>query len=160
MSINELLFQFTRPAWGATRKRVQRPQVEGVSIHAPRVGRDPVRTNRSRQMQVSIHAPRVGRDRVGDNGLIEFQVSIHAPRVGRDHRSPTPARSMQVSIHAPRVGRDIQFLLSLLRIHSFNSRAPRGARHASHIFRRAAVVFQFTRPAWGATCVTFAAVAA
>ena len=33
-------FQSTRPVWGATRSRMATSKVHGVSIHAPRVGRD------------------------------------------------------------------------------------------------------------------------
>mgnify|MGYP007049859237 CR=1 FL=1 len=76
-----------------------------------------------------------------------------------------------VSIHAPRVGRDISAILPTSRI-GFNSRAPRGARHPEvseceiinvsihaprvgrdewHKMERPETLFQFTRPAWGAT---------
>jgi len=80
-----------------------------------------------------------------------------------------------VSIHAPRVGRDFAFLLKRPSLSCFNSRAPRGARrclpaglvitqrvsiHAPRVgrdittraFATALREFQFTRPAWGATC--------
>ncbi len=56
-------------------------------------------------------------------------VSIHAPRVGRDERyakGNVPASI--VSIHAPRVGRDVQRWCWRIHYHSFNPRAPRGAR--------------------------------
>ena len=33
-------FQSTRPVWGATRPRARRDRTRGISIHAPRVGRD------------------------------------------------------------------------------------------------------------------------
>jgi len=35
-----ILFQFTRPAWGATRVSIMSISAHTVSIHAPRVGRD------------------------------------------------------------------------------------------------------------------------
>ena len=57
-------------------------------------------------------------------------VSIHAPRVGCDSRCNALLHWCRVSIHAPRVGCDGE----LLRV------AVDG------------VLFQFTHPAWGATC--------
>ena len=80
-----IMFQFTRPAWGATK-----------SIDKARLCTD-----------VSIHAPRVGRDFGGIALILQYEVSIHAPRVGRDGASGADARMSNVSIHAPRVGRDI-----------------------------------------------------
>jgi len=78
---------------------------------------------------VSIHAPRVGRD--GGHRLCRWlcRVSIHAPRVGRDGRNWADYYDRDVSIHAPRVGRD--------------------GIHLLHV--RLDLMFQFTRPAWGAT---------
>jgi len=78
-------FQFTRPAWGATAVLLPVWRDQVVSIHAPRVGRDPDHSATAGSLHVSIHAPRVGRDcgrtiRRGRYGT----VSIHAPRVGRD----------------------------------------------------------------------------
>ena len=58
--------------------------LEGVSIHAPRVGCDrglcPLNLRRS----VSIHAPRVGCDACEPDNYYFGEVSIHAPRVGCD----------------------------------------------------------------------------
>jgi len=103
-------------------------------------------------MRVSIHAPRVGRDLraapVEKRGL----VSIHAPRVGRDKKqirtrcvfasfNSRAPRGARLAIHRPR-----------FRYRSFNSRAPRGARRSLTSVSLPQVQFQFTRPAWGATC--------
>jgi len=189
-----------------------------VSIHAPRVGRDAGYAPRACVMEVSIHAPRVGRDIVYSLHRRCMGVSIHAPRVGRDRSAPLYLFSSDfVSIHAPRVGRDLvlvdapragsgfqftrpawgatELIQRATARNSFNSRAPRGARHRSlgeprrpvgfnsraprgarrvlspcphlHVcFNSRAPrgarpvnvtsslsgsVFQFTRPAWGAT---------
>ena len=80
-------FQSTRPVWGATRAgslslslstyfnprapcgaRLQSgssgfPRECGISIHAPRVGRDDIEDFAQQITAISIHAPRVGRDR-------------------------------------------------------------------------------------------------
>jgi len=145
-------FQFTRPAWGATSIVRRDIRAAGVSIHAPRVGRDGLRRPRRRPRHVSIHAPRVGRDLPRQLRRPLVRVSIHAPRVGRDRllpdhprhrrrfnsRAPRGARPgrrrggrhrQRVSIHAPRVGRD-----DMPECH----KCPHNG-------------FQFTRPAWGAT---------
>ena len=55
-----------------------------VSIHAPRMGRDRLRTVQTHQRRVSIHAPRMGRDMPPMAIRMLFVVSIHAPRMGRD----------------------------------------------------------------------------
>jgi len=57
----------------------------------------------------------------------------------------------EVSIHAPRVGRDLVFMPRRWPRRCFNSRAPRGARLVSPPDLLSPSVFQFTRPAWGAT---------
>ena len=56
------LFQSTRPVWGATLKRRLLDGRTFISIHAPRVGRDPEAAAAHKDEQISIHAPRVGRD--------------------------------------------------------------------------------------------------
>jgi len=126
-----VLFQFTRPAWGATQRHHVQPDQKRVSIHAPRVGRDNEFVPILERLCVSIHAPRVGRDGVGPKRDRARHVSIHAPRVGRDGGVKTIVSLVAVSIHAPRVGRD--------------ARCAGGGRAGSR--------FQFTRPAWGATGV-------
>ena len=57
-----LTFQSTRPVWGATRLQQGCGKPPDVSIHAPRVGRDPGELTVQITLSVSIHAPRVGRD--------------------------------------------------------------------------------------------------
>ena len=57
-------FQSTRPVWGATRSSNRRKARHQISIHAPRVGRDPRTIIVRVASNISIHAPRVGRDHV------------------------------------------------------------------------------------------------
>ena len=123
----------------------------GVSIHAPRAGRDTQTRARSRHSScfnprapcgarlrkrddfllihlVSIHAPRAGRDLYGRYCICSFAVSIHAPRAGRDTAPPLLFSSQTVSIHAPRAGRDFGFTRPHRAKNCFNPRAPCGAR--------------------------------
>ena len=104
-----------------------------ISIHAPRVGRDP-RLVTAAQQQSAFQSTRPvwGATSPSLLNVRPFQISIHAPRVGRDetasHRQPSHtdfnprapcgarrhwqaiARSNRcISIHAPRVGRDSKF---------------------------------------------------
>ena len=85
-----MLFQFTRPTWGATREAAEEYGWEPVSIHAPHVGRDAALEYSDEMGLVSIHAPHVGRDiKKAVQALLADNVSIHAPHVGRDERKKT-----------------------------------------------------------------------
>ena len=101
------VFQFTRPAWGATRSRWKPESWSRFQFTRPAWGATVMTTPGTVAFDVSIHAPRVGRDGL-DVRLDRCDVvSIHAPRVGRDFSSPSRRRQARcVSIHAPRVGRD------------------------------------------------------
>ena len=82
-------FQSTRPVWGATDFCLLHGVDVGVSIHAPRVGRDSGRCCANRYARVSIHAPRVGRDRVH-----HLPLPLHA---GFNPRAPCGARRQKRS---------------------------------------------------------------
>jgi len=100
-------FQFTRPAWGATLGLTCLFVDIGVSIHAPRVGRDR-RTTRSRAgfCGFNSRAPRGARRRLrGAAARRSRGFNSRAPRGARP--APVGVRpGGLVSIHAPRVGRD------------------------------------------------------
>src|ERR1700722_681075 len=101
-----------------------------VSIHAPRVGRDcKNEASSSAQACFNPRAPRGARQWRGVAMDPMTYVSIHAPRVGRDGGSMSITLRWMVSIHAPRVGRDSVFPLQPID----------------------GMLFQSTRPAWGAT---------
>jgi len=170
-------FQFTRPAWGATAMSAAALAAALVSIHAPRVGRDGLDLGVADLGGVSIHAPRVGRDerlhRRHDRHL-RFQFTRPAwgaTRPSRDAQAP----SRCFNSRAPRGARPGRGR-ACSGAWRFNSRAPRGARHegeaaggeaevsihAPRVGRDRAGrffdperVFQFTRPAWGATRAAF-----
>ena len=102
----------------------------GVSIHAPRAGRDIYSRETFASPRVSIHAPRAGRDPDGririeiDNafqstrpardatryrwmaGLSRTSFNPRAPRGTRLGRAVIRPGRRLVSIHAPRAGRD------------------------------------------------------
>ena len=123
-------FQSTRPVWGAT------PRGNQVSVNDEFQSTRPVwgATRRAldaiRGCAISIHAPRVGRDKGFVNVCVDLRISIHAPRVGRD---PLCSARSECSLY-------------------FNPRAPCGARREANAFAMAnGLVFQSTRPVWGAT---------
>ena len=121
---DETEFQSTRPVRGATPTPARLSHARGVSIHAPRAGRD-IYLSRC----FNPRAPCGARLPVLQRRRREEGVSIHAPRAGRDAASSTapPGRA------------------------GFNPRAPCGARppppHACHTREG----FQSTRPVRGAT---------
>ena len=109
-------------------KRHNESMVHGVSIHAPRAGRD----SRSlgdgiRRQGFNPRAPRGARHQ-SSSQLVRKQVSIHAPRAGRDNLQTDHFAGRIVSIHAPRAGRDTTWRRSRTSGSRFNPRAPRGAR--------------------------------
>ena len=150
-------------------------QDPGVSIHAPRTGRDERAQAQLLRRRVSIHAPRTGRDQGHMGRIAMCGVSIHAPRTGRDFRRARALRSLvcfnpraphgarlpppirvrprlAVSIHAPRTGRD-QARPRQRRVRGVSIHAPRTGRDHQQIVRKLAILrFQSTRPARGATC--------
>ena len=123
------LFQSTRPVRGATAIPKHPQSTRGISIHAPRAGRDALRSVSLKVEIISIHAPRAGRDKRFPRFTPVIPISIHAPRAGRDadffqghdqrqaFQSTRPVRGATeslpalilphgISIHAPRAGRD------------------------------------------------------
>ena len=98
---------------------------------------------------ISIHAPRAGRD-----GLLRpvhsgRGISIHAPRAGRDRAPPRKGGNQAISIHAPRAGRDTAAFPGACGQRYFNPRAPCGARQQKYtkllytLLRQKAILRQF-----------------
>ena len=79
-----------------------------ISIHAPRVGRDPMCVLlRLAKHYISIHAPRVGRDVDNFLQVLENdQFQSTCPVWGATGNKIVTAADLRISIHAPRVGRD------------------------------------------------------
>ena len=124
-----MLFQSTRPVWGATLLDMHQGSLCVVSIHAPRVGRDKEEfrfdvkrrsfnprapcgarripcTREERALLFQSTRPVWGATHGQMVASLWFGVSIHAPRVGRDNGMHLKTMNIFVSIHAPRVGRD------------------------------------------------------
>ena len=101
------IFQSTRPVRGATRPGPQYPAGLGISIHAPRAGRDPEHHGGRRRRGISIHAPRAGRDEAAlpvVSEALEFQSTRPVRGATRALQHRLAVRL--ISIHAPRAGRD------------------------------------------------------
>ena len=125
-----------------------------ISIHAPRAGRDPASAGRDhRRSGISIHAPRAGRDILIEVDGKTVVISIHAPHAGRDRKS-YPCRmggSTYFNPRAPCGARPlVPGIYQLLKNH-FNPRTPCGARRQIHQDHRLTMEFQSTRPMRGAT---------
>ena len=175
------VFQSTRPVRGATSGRTAR-YVDLVRFQSTR----PVRGATYRFSDasvmptgVSIHAPRTGRDRVSSSSIRSIRMfQSTRPVRGATSTLDEQVASLAVSIHAPRTGRDAFRGITRQRCYRcFNPRAPYGARHdrvdngvhrwrgcfnprAPHGARRRVLrqcsadgMFQSTRPARGATRV-------
>ena len=146
------LFQSTRPVRGATDVGVRACCRNGVSIHAPRAGRDFHYFNASgSSWSFNPRAPCGARPTafLPSSPAPEFQstrpvrgatysaivadschiVSIHAPRAGRDYIDTYQIGTTDVSIHAPRAGRDLVALVLRL-CKTVSIHAPRAGRDA------------------------------
>ncbi len=168
-------FQSTRPVWGATVRDARRRDFLVISIHAPRVGRDP-------RAPISLPYTRYFNPRAPCGARPFFAVLAGAGIIFQSTRPVWGAtfprrvrrrRNQTISIHAPRVGRDWSSAAARWALRNFNPRAPCGARQASRgrcsraqdfnprapcgarpsaaSARTIAVLFQSTRPVWGAT---------
>ncbi len=95
---------------------------------------------------ISIHAPRVGRDNTSPIQLVQTNISIHAPRVGCDAGMRVLRGRGRISIHAPRVGRDVNAGKMPILLGDFNPRAPCGARRAESHTKKPASNFNPRAP--------------
>ena len=145
------VFQSTRPVWGATRDTLDVEAVALVSIHAPRVGRDPHgRTCSDRPHCFNPRAPCGARPSHSSIRGTALCFNPRAPCGARPIGQRTVPRAelfqstrpvwgatpsqdfgfyvVGVSIHAPRVGRDLRRPSPAALAVCFNPRAPCGAR--------------------------------
>ena len=143
-------FQFTRPAWGATGGVVGGVVGGGVSIHAPRMGRDfrhcvfdggnwfqftrpawgatdPGGQNADCH-PFQFTRPAWGATGCGRKASAQDGFQFTRPAWGATASFRKRERLCFVSIHAPRMGRDIEAFMPASLPSSFNSRAPHGAR--------------------------------
>ena len=147
-----IIFQSTRPAWGATARYCCACFHHLISIHAPRVGRDCLDSIRLRDvLYFNPRAPRGARLKMRQMRRLSWNFNPRAPRGARPSRKAKSLPSPRISIHAPRVGRDAISFTSSSYSSDFNPRAPRGARPLFPTSPVSSLIFQSTRPAWGAT---------
>ena len=101
-------FQSTRPARGATKSRQGQNRSFGISIHAPREGRDQCKRGQSYQRShFNPRAPRGARHEPrGFRALDRTHFNPRAPRGARLNASRAKCATIKISIHAPREGRD------------------------------------------------------
>ena len=152
------LFQFTRPAWGATRFLYGHGNGWEFQFTRPAWGATPriIRGNTSRLFQFTrpawgatknfgcgsiALAFQFTRPAWGATGSLRIRAPagtfIHAPRVGRDlHESESRKIAREVSFTRPAGARRRRFLRPTGG-GCFNSRAPRGARHPASRSNRA-----------------------
>ena len=147
-------FQSTHPGRGATSVFIFFAYIiSQISIHAPRVGCDPIIKQSLQTIKISIHAPRVGCDMpMCEVVRRSWSISIHAPRVGCDSRWSCFRSTVRwISIHAPRVGCDLSSF-ALFKAVAISIHAPRVGCDCAHKACGSAVLaFQSTHPGWGAT---------
>ena len=106
-------------------------EVEGISIHAPRVGSD------------GLNSPVNCGVLIFQSTLPVWGATTGGGCVDQLHRG--------ISIHAPRVGSDIFRPLHCRLLHNFNPRSPCGERRLRQGASSRCGLFQSTLPVWGAT---------
>ena len=124
-------FQSTLPVWGATTGRRRKVTYKWISIHAPRVGSDPLILRQQPVVKI-------------------FQSTL--PVWGATMAKLPKVKNKQISIHAPRVGSDLPRLSEdWVREDDFNPRSPCGERPSNPLLDIDISEFQSTLPVWGAT---------
>ena len=149
-----MIFQSTRPVWGATHVFRAIIDILSISIHAPRVGRDPVYAVHSAAITAFQSTRPVWGATMRDTryGRIVDDFNPRAPCGARRGSHFLTDKRAIISIHAPRVGRDalMRAIRAKLSFY-FNPRAPCGARRSMTVKKSSPFLFQSTRPVWGAT---------
>ena len=160
---------------GATSDRGRLAGLRGISIHAPRAGRDSGTTRpRWTVWNFNPRAPCGARPGSEQAPGFENCISIHAPRAGRDipqtmagmspaiFQSTRPVRGAtgershepgqgHISIHAPRAGRD-HLEGNRPEGWTISIHAPRAGRDKlTGLVQGSNIIFQSTRPVRGAT---------
>ena len=149
-------FQSTLPAWGETQRVVGFLFPRLISIHSPRMGREPEASTPTASQIISIHSPRMGRDqrlrgfaltpedfnplsphgeRRGNHGHFPSQRNFNplSPHGERLQGGPLMHVIAAISIHSPRMGRDgSDAQIGRERAH-FNPLSPHGERRGGMI---------------------------
>ena len=148
------VFQSTHPVWGATLSRSPRPNLRGISIHAPRVGCDPPKSSGlpRRNSNFNPRTPCGVRPSIGPRictvSVFQSTHPVWGATAGsiqsimaHGHFNPrTPCGVRPEQSPGQRGGQ-----------HNFNPRTPCGVRRHRHPGRCGFCRFQSTHPVWGAT---------
>ena len=127
-------------------------EVDGISIHAPRVGRDGIRDLQHAQpYDFNPRAPCGARHRFHSAGAVELIFQSTRPVWGATQEITEVQTSPRISIHAPRVGRDAPYLSEDRCSGKFQSTRPVWGATLIRRDETRASEFQSTRPVWGAT---------
>ena len=174
MRVDDSVFQSTRPVRGATHPACGGFHQAGISIHAPRAGRDPLHASTLAHFgYFNPRAPCGARQRMygwlWDAYIFQSTRPVRgATRQSRcgswtvSFQSTRPVRGATlaaipgdaqggISIHAPRAGRDYDRHGFHHHPRDFNPRAPCGARLSNTDAQFVQSKFQSTRPVRGAT---------
>ena len=151
------VFQSTRPAWGATSAA---PATDNPSAHfnprAPYGARRRRRTNGGARSDFNPRAPCGARPiaRLASIQSSEFQST--RPMRGATLRIRQLLSANSISIHAPHAGRDRAVVIECGVMMIFQSTRPVwGATQTVILGLRVVTRFQSTRPVWGATRYPF-----
>ena len=146
-------FQSTRPAWGATNDLGRTCRTEAISIHAPRMGRDAPRSlMMAGQKDFNPRAPHGARHVVREKGRASARFQSTRPAWGATSYCPDcRAERRKFQSTRPAWGATIYAnrdnIANRISIH-----APRMGRDGMYLLSSPlTLTFQSTRPAWGAT---------
>ena len=176
-SLGQHLFQSTPPVWGATHHQGAENHRILISIHAPRVGGDPLIDKYRFSKWIFQSTPPVwgATWAVRTKSMLMALFQSTPPVWGATGGSVAQIGSGAISIHAPRVGGDYKLSAREWENYDFNPRPPCGGRrhqglrgqnraaisiHAPRVggdvgidkLGAKSVGFQSTPPVWGATC--------
>ena len=168
-----------RAPYGARRVHLRlRRDGRGISIHAPRMGRDCKHCfYNTCNFVISIHAPRMGRDTHSSRPrayrryfnprapygarLPQYFLMLSSPIFqstrpvwGATHVFMIPICTIRISIHAPRMGRDIDLIFIGSSAPHFNPRAPYGARLRHFLIYYNHKKISIHAPRMGRDCMT------
>ena len=124
-----IVFQSTRPVRGATRAGELAGGTVGISIHAPRAGRDTDFSRGYAEMWTfQSTRPVRGATTSGTSRIRPLGFQSTRPVRGATRNPQTVESKRKISIHAPRAGRDSTASMQRWIALHFNPRAPCGAR--------------------------------
>ena len=153
LKIRRTRFQSTHPVWGATVCDFFIGPIQGISIHAPRVGCDHGPAAKESNTVISIHAPRVGCD-TGHilRGFLLLQFQSTHPVWGATLTFVFPPFSVkQFQSTHPVWGATQTPPPDSRCLADFNPRTPCGGRLPGQMLFSPPDQFQSTHPVWGAT---------